>query len=85
MAHGYPEALFALAYMNQEGLGVPQDLDLAERLYSSIVESAEMNDVSSKYPAQIALYGLKMKRYAGSIGIIDRFIDFVSRMMSYLI
>lgn len=66
-----PEALFALAYMYEHGLGVSADVEKARELYLELVE-----DWEGRYPAYLALVCLQLRQWLQPIAdwLADRLI-----------
>jgi len=62
-----PQAMFNLAYMHEQGLGLKQDLHLAKRFYDMAAETS----VDAKFPVALALFKLSFMTTLQSLGAID--------------
>jgi TPR repeat protein len=60
-----PEALFNLAYLYEQGLGVPRSPTVAASLYQEIIARAYESEfeLEAEYPAKLALWWLQVKSY----------------------
>ena len=58
-----PESLFAIAMMNEYGLGMEENLTKSVELYNDIVDKAKKGtvDEDAKYPALLAIARVKAK------------------------
>jgi len=62
-----PQAMFNLAYMHEQGLGLKQDLHLAKRFYDMAAETS----VDAKIPVALALLKLSFMTTLQSFGALD--------------
>lgn len=62
-----PQAMFNLAYMHEQGLGLKQDLHLAKRFYDLAAETSG----DAKFPVALALLKLSFMTTLKSFGALD--------------
>ncbi len=62
-----PQAMFNLAYMHEQGLGLKQDLHLAKRFYDMAAETS----VDAKIPVALALVKLSVMTTLQSLGALE--------------
>lgn len=81
-----PQSLYTLAYMTEQGLGVPQNYSAAEELYQALIEGAEIGQFEweSKYPALISLYKMKVMEYVESVPVLHDAYKYVKEVVTSL-
>lgn len=75
LSQKYPEALFAMGYMNEWGIGVAEDLASAEVLY---LKAQNQSNSEEKYPTKAALYALHIRIYLREIPLLRALFHILS-------
>lgn len=85
-AYKQPQAIFNIAHMLQEGLGIDQNSTKAELLYSLIIEAAGQGEYEkeSAYPATIALYSLKAREMIKNMPLLNETMNYIWEIMEYM-
>ena len=85
-AYEEPQAIFNIAHMLSEGLGVEKDPEKAETLYSLIIQAASSGDYDqeSAYPATIALYTLRTKEMLKTLPYLNETVSYILELVEFM-